>query len=132
MRRRLSSYNSTARRTSMSNIRKYIVKSVALSDNPENVELLKKLKVRCRIDGLSFSKLAVVALNEYLQRHPIPNPQLLMAYYAKPDEPTPMRVLCLYCQGAMSNGEVFCQRRGMWIKSIHCYSCKHNRLRKKS
>jgi len=51
-----------------------------------------------------------------------------MTYYVKPEEPQPMRVLCLYCQGALTDGRIFCQRKGMWIPGVSCYSCEFNRL----
>jgi hypothetical protein len=115
----------------MSKTRKYIIKTVALSDNEDTIKFLEKLTIRAKIDGLSFSKLVGIALNEYLQHHPVPNPQLLMAYYAKPEECQPMRVLCIYCQGAISDGKVFCQKKEMWIGGVACYGCRFNKLRKK-
>jgi len=79
-----------------------------------------------------FGKVLVKAMGEYNRRHSVGNPQLLITHYAKPEEPQPLRVLCLYCQGALTEGKVFCQRAGgMWLPSIRCYSCKNNRLRKK-
>jgi len=85
----------------------------------------------CNREGVNAS----IKLNEfikfYIQQHSNGNPQLLMTHYVKPEESVPMRVLCLYCQGAISGGEVYCQRLGMWVKGIRCYSCKHNRLKKK-
>jgi len=114
----------------MSATKKYIIKTVAFLENEETLKLLNDLKARARIDGLSFSKLAEKALKEYLQRHPLPNPQLLMEYYVKPEKPQPLRVLCPYCQGALSNGEVYCQKSGLWVKGIRCYSCRFNRLRR--
>lgn len=110
--------------------RRYIIKSVAFLHCEEVLKLLEDVKVRCKVDGLSFSRMVLQALKEYLQRHPVPNPQLLMSYYVNSEEPQPMRVLCMYCQGALSSGEVYCQRRGMWVKGVTCYSCRFNRLRK--
>jgi len=46
------------------------------------------------------------------------------------EEPQPMRVLCVYCQGALTDGRIFRQRKGMWVPGVSCYSCKFNRLRK--
>jgi len=93
-------------------------------------EVWEEWKKLAKIEGLSASKLGEKAIIEYVKRHPIPNPQLLMTYYVKPEEPQPMRVLCIYCQGALTDGRVFCQRKGMWISGVSCYSCKFNRLRK--
>jgi len=95
-------------------------------------EIWEKWKELAKIEGLSASKLAEKALLEYFKRHPLPNPQLIMDYYIKkPEEMNqPIRVLCVYCDGALSEGKVFCQKRGMWIPSVTCYSCKDNRLRK--
>jgi len=93
--------------------------------------LLKKFKEICIREHVSMTKKVEDWIRQYVQLHLPGNPQLLMTHYVKQDEPSPMRVLCLYCQGALSNGEVFCQKAGMWIKAIRCYSCKHNRLRKK-
>jgi len=87
----------------------------------------KKLAKR---EGKSASKVLERAVVEYVKTHSHGNPQLLMSNYIDVDEPSPMRVLCPYCQGALSSGEVFCQRKSMWIKAVQCYSCKHNRLRK--
>jgi len=77
-----------------------------------------------------FSEVLIKAMEEYNKRHRIGNPQLLITHYAKPEEPQPMRVLCIYCQGALTDGCVFCQKKGMWIPGVSCYSCKFNRLRK--
>jgi hypothetical protein len=86
-----------------------------------------------REEGVSASKLAEKAFIEFVQsRLPKVNPQMRLSSYIKPEEdPPPLRVLCVYCDGALSEGKVFCQKRGMWIPSITCYSCKDNRLRKK-
>jgi len=38
---------------------------------------------------------------------------------AKPEEPQPLRVLCVYCQGVLIDGRVFCQYKGgMWIPGV--------------
>jgi len=108
----------------------YIIRSFSLPRTEETLHLLEDLKTRAKIDGLTASKLIHFALEEYMERHPVPNPQLLMAYYVKPEERQPLRVLCSYCQGALSDGRVFCQNKGMWIPGVSCYSCKGNRLRK--
>jgi hypothetical protein len=95
-------------------------------------ELWNSFKQIAKVEGLSASKLAEKALIEYFKSHSRPNPQLLMPYYLPElEEPQPLRVLCIHCQGALTDGRVFCEKRGgMWIPSIQCYSCKHNRLRK--
>jgi hypothetical protein len=79
-----------------------------------------------------FSETLVKAMGEYVRRHGVGNPQLLLTHYIKtPEEqPQPIRVLCLYCNGAISDGRIYCVKRGMWIPSVTCYSCKENRLRK--
>ena len=85
---------------------------------------------RCEAGPRGFSEVVLKSFEEYNKRHSVGNPQLLITHYAKPDEPQPMRVLCIYCQGALTEGRVFCQRKGMWIPGVSCYSCKFNRLRK--
>ena len=77
-----------------------------------------------------FSEVLLKAMDEYNKRHGLGNPQLTLLPYAKPEEPQPIRVLCIYCQGALTDGRIFCQRKGMWIPGVSCYSCKFNRLRK--
>jgi len=95
-------------------------------------ELWNGIKQIGKVENLSASKVAEKALIEYFQRHAKPNPQLILSYYIPElEEQQPLRVLCLYCQGALTEGEVFCQKAEMWIPSIRCYSCKNNRLRKK-
>lgn len=81
--------------------------------------------------SMGTSRILIKAMGEYNKRHSVGNPQLLITHYAKPEDPQPLRVLCLYCQGALTDGQVFCQRKGMWIPGVSCYSCKNNRLRKK-
>ena len=104
----------------------------SFSVGPQDIPILEEFREIAKREAGSrgFSQVLIKAMAEYNKRHRIGNPQLLITNYVKSEEPTPMRVLCLYCQGALSNGEVFCQRKGMWIKGIRCYSCKHNRLRK--
>lgn len=85
----------------------------------------------CDREGVSVSKKLQEFMEEYNQGHKRGNPQLLISHYVKATEPQPLRVLCLYCQGALSDGRIFCQKRGQaWIPSLQCYSCKHNRMRK--
>jgi len=81
--------------------------------------------------SMGTSRILIKAMGEYNKRHSVGNPQLLITHYAKPEGLQPLRVLCLYCQGALPEGKVFCQRKGMWIPGVSCYSCKNNRLRKK-
>ena len=85
----------------------------------------------CMREGGNASNKLEEFMQVYNQQHKVGNPQLLISNYIEMKEPSPLRVLCPYCQGALSNGEVFCKRAGMWIPGIRCYSCKHNRLRKK-
>jgi len=78
-----------------------------------------------------FSETLVKAMAEYVRRHGVGNPQLLLTHYIEPEkEPQPIRVLCIYCDGALSEGKVYCQKKGMWIPSVTCYSCRENRLKK--
>jgi hypothetical protein len=86
--------------------------------------------VRREAGPRGFSEVLIKAMEEYNKRHRVGNPQLLITHYAKPEEPQPMRVLCLYCQGALTDGRIFCQRKGMWIPGVSCYSCEFNRLRR--
>ena len=81
-----------------------------------------------------FSKAMVKAMEEFVRRHGAGNPQLLLTHYIKKpeEEPQPIRVLCVWCDGALGEGKVYCQKRGTWVPSITCYSCKDNRLRKVS
>jgi hypothetical protein len=93
-------------------------------------EFWEKWKELAKTEKLSASKLGEKAIIEYTRRHPVPNPQLLMSYYVKPEEPQPMRVLCIYCQGALTEGKVFCQKLSMWVPGVRCYGCKYNKLKK--
>jgi hypothetical protein len=99
----------------------------------EEIPVLEEFRCIAKREAGSrgFGKVLVKAMGEYNRRHSIGNPQLLITHYAKPEEPQPLRVLCPYCQGALTEGKVFCQRKGMWVPGITCYSCKNNRLRKK-
>jgi hypothetical protein len=104
----------------------------SFSVRPEDVPILEQFRQIAKREAgpRGFSQVLVKAMQEYNKRHSIGNPQLLITHYAKPEEPQPMRVLCIYCQGALTDGLVFCQRKGMWIPGVSCYSCKFNRLRK--
>lgn len=78
-----------------------------------------------------FSRVLVKgAMAEYNKHHSVGNPQLLITNYAKPESPQPIRVLCNFIEGALSEGRIFCRKAGMWIPGVQCYSCKKNRLRK--
>jgi hypothetical protein len=80
--------------------------------------------------SMGTSRILIKAMGEYNKRHSVGNPQLLITHYAKPEGPQPLRVLCLYCQGILAEGKVFCQRKGMWVPGVSCYSCKNNRLKR--
>lgn len=95
-------------------------------------EKIKKFDSIVKREGSNRSKKLNEFINEYIMQHEKGNPQLLMVHYVKPDAPQPLRVLCIYCQGALSDGRVWCNRSGMWVPSVKCYSCKYNRLRKRS
>lgn len=85
----------------------------------------------CKREGKSASDRVDEFVKMYVQQHKAGNPQLLMSHYVMPEEATPMRVLCRRLAGALSDGRIFCEKAEMWIKSIQCYSCKDNRLRRK-
>jgi len=93
-------------------------------------EVWKEFLKICKREGMSASQKLEAFMQAYNQQHRVGNPQLLMTHYVKPEGPQPFRVLCLYCQGVLTEGKVFCQRKGMWIPGVSCYSCKFNRLRK--
>jgi 3-deoxy-D-manno-octulosonate 8-phosphate phosphatase KdsC-like HAD superfamily phosphatase len=78
------------------------------------------------------SEVIMKLITDYVKAHRVGNPQLLLTHYIESEkEPQPIRVLCVYCDGALSEGKVYCQKRGMWIPSVSCYSCRENRLRKR-
>jgi hypothetical protein len=105
----------------------------SFSVGPEDIPILEQFRQIAKREAGSrgFSQVLIKAMEEYNKRHGIGNPQLLITHYVKPNGPQPLRVLCIYCQGALIDGRVFCQRKGMWIPGVSCYSCKHNRLRKR-
>jgi len=106
----------------------------SFSVRPEDVPILEEFRRIAKREAgpRGFSQVLIKAMKEYNKRHGIGNPQLLITHYTKPEEPQPLRVLCIYCQGALTDGRVFCQYKGgMWIPGVSCYSCKHNRLRKR-
>ena len=104
----------------------------SFSVSPENIPILEQFRQIAKREAgpRGFSQVLVKAMEEYNKRHGIGNPQLLITHYVKPEDPQPLRVLCIYCQGALTDGRIFCQRKGMWIPGVSCYSCKFNRLRK--
>jgi hypothetical protein len=104
----------------------------SFSIRPEDVPILEQFRQIAKREAgpRGFSQVLIKAMLEYNKHHGIGNPQLLITHYAKPEEPQPMRVLCVYCQGALTDGRIFCQRKGMWVPGVSCYSCKFNRLRK--
>lgn len=93
-------------------------------------EVWKEFLKICKREGTNASSKLEAFIQAYNQQHREGNPQLTLKPYIDIQAPSPLRVLCLYCDGAMSDGRVFCQRKGMWIPGIQCYSCKHNRLRR--
>jgi hypothetical protein len=112
-------------------INSYTITSFYVSK--DEIPILKEFRriAKAEAGSRGFGKLIVKAMAEYNKRHGAGNPQLLMTHYVKPEELQPLRVLCIHCQGALTDGRVFCQKHGgMWIPSIQCYSCKNNRLRK--
>jgi hypothetical protein len=86
----------------------------------------------CRREGAKMSGKFEDFAKHYVQAHSSGNPQLSIAAYVKPEEPQPMRVLCLFIDGAMSGGRVHCRRAGMWIPGINCYSCEKTCLGNKN
>jgi hypothetical protein len=85
----------------------------------------------CRREGVKMSGKFEDFAKHYVQAHSAGNPQLSISAYVKPEEPQPMRVLCLFIDGAMSDGRVHCKRAGRWVPGVSCYSCEKNLLRKK-
>jgi len=92
-------------------------------------EIWKEFLAICKREGENASQKLENFMKVYNEKHRPGNPQLTLLPYAEPESPQPIRVLCPYCDGALSGGKVFCQwHGGMWIPAIKCYSCKHNRL----
>ena len=120
--------------TTNNNQTKSFVTSIILFGQKVSVRvypaLWQKFKELAKTERITLSQQAERAVAEYLRHHPYPNPQLTLLPYQNPLAPSPMRVLCLHCQGALTEGKIFCQKAGMWIQSIIFYSCKNNRLRK--
>jgi len=99
----------------------------------EQLKLLNDLKKVAKQEGTSVSEEIVKAIEEHVKKHGRGNPQLLITHYVKPDEPQPLRVICSFCQGALTDGRVWCLRAGpAWIPGVKCYSCRNNRLRRKT
>ncbi|MCW4044780.1 MAG: hypothetical protein NWE94_04610 [Candidatus Bathyarchaeota archaeon] len=98
----------------------------------EKTEVLSKFCEIARREAGSrgFSEIAVKAIEEYVKNHEEGNPQLKLTTYIDDKTQSPVSVLCLFLDGAASNGEIHCRKAGMWIKGIRCYPCKNNRLRK--
>jgi hypothetical protein len=94
-------------------------------------QVLVDFKRICQREGESMSAKLEAFMRHYNTIHRPGNPQLTIEAYAKPEEPQPMRVLCLLINGAMSGGRVHCRRAGRWLPGISCYSCEKNLLRKK-
>lgn len=64
----------------------------------------------------------------YVQQHKKGNPQLMLPEFM-PHKARPF-VLCNMLDG-FKEGEVHCQRRGLWVDAKECYGCERNRLRRK-
>lgn len=107
-----------------------IVRSFSIP--PDKVQVLAKFSeiARREAGSRSFSEVIIKALEEYNQKHEAGNPQLKLQPYLDVTAPSPMRVLCPHMDGAVSDGTVHCNRKGMWTRGLDCYGCKHNRLRK--
>jgi hypothetical protein len=109
----------------------YIIKSFSFPDTPEVKDLLGQVDKIAKLDGWTKSEAHLRALDLLVQKYGEGNPQLKLPSYLPNVENSPMRVLCSFCQGALKDGHVFCQKvGGMWIPGIRCYSCPKNRLRK--
>jgi hypothetical protein len=94
-------------------------------------KVLANFKMICRREGESMSAKLEAFMRRYNNSHRPGNPQLTIEAYAKPEGPQPMRVLCLFIDGAISDGRVHCRRAGSWLAGVSCYSCEKNLLRKK-
>ena len=105
----------------------------SFSVHPDDVHILDKFRGIARREAgpRGFSEVLLKAMADYNRKHDDGNPQLKIASYLPKPEKSPLHVLCSFCQGALSEGEVFCQRKEMWVPGVSCYSCKNNRLRKK-
>ena len=104
----------------------------SFSVHPDDIHILDKFKGIARREAgpRGFSEVLLKAMADYNRKHDAGNPQLKIASYLPNTEKSPLHVLCSFCQGALKEGEVFCQKAGMWIQGIKCYSCKNNRLKR--
>jgi len=57
------------------NLQVYIHKSLAFPPTDESIKMLKDADTSAKRDGWSFSHFVAVAIQEYLNHHPLPNPQ---------------------------------------------------------
>jgi len=106
----------------------------SFSVRPADLPILVKFREIAKREAGSrgFSEVLLKAMKEYNQKHDLGNPQLTLLPYAKPDAPSPSRVLCAFLNGATTEGRVHCTLTGgSWIQAINCYGCRHNQLRKK-
>jgi metal-responsive CopG/Arc/MetJ family transcriptional regulator len=95
-----------------------------------NQQLIKQFDEIVKREGSNRSKRLNEFINDYVLKHQNGNPQLLMSTYVK-NEHSPMKVQCRFCQGATNEGKIYCDKKGVWIKGLECYSCKFNKLRKR-
>lgn len=86
--------------------------------------------VRREAGDRGFSHVLQKIIKKYVKAHRHGNPQLKLTPYVDEKAHGPARVLCAYLDGALSDGKIHCRKRGLWIKALSCYSCKHNRLKK--
>jgi len=115
-----------------SNITIRLIKTFSVS--PDKIPTYNKFCEIARREAGSrgFSEVLLKAMDDYNKKHGLGNPQLTLLPYAKPDAPSPMRVLCAFINGATTEGRVHCTLTGgSWIQAINCYGCRHNQLRKK-
>lgn len=101
-----------------------------LDDAKKLMEVLNEIKSR---ENWSFTRLAWEAFNEFALRHGRGNPVIKITNYIDENEESPMKVMCSYIGGALSDGKIFCKLvpGGVWKSGLKCYTCQHNRLRKK-
>lgn len=104
----------------------------SFSARPKDTLILERFKEIAKRESGSrgFSGVIIKAMEEYTRRHEEGNPQLKLSPYIDETAESPMRVLCLDLDGAISDGTIHCRRIGSWVKGIRCFSCERNRLRK--
>jgi len=93
---------------------------------------LTEFKKNCKREGVKMSGKIERFMQQYNLAHSNGNPQLRISAYAKPEEQQPIRAMCNYIHGALSDGRVFCKplgESGLWIPGVRCYSCAKNKLR---